>query len=173
MKVCFVLLIATITAATGCRSTSSSVTETAATTSLSQGALEFMDVVAAGVTRDGPIAWKSYLGTDSTFYMISEGRLVFDGGAVARTSIDELTRTVERIELRWGAPIRVDPVSNTRVLISAAYYERIVMRSGVTTNEQGWMTGLVERRPDGWTFLNLHWSVVPDSKRHSDGGTAR
>lgn len=173
MKMLFALLIATITASTGCRGTSTSVSETAAASQISQGALEFMDVVAAGVSRDGPIAWKRYLGTDPAFYMVSEGRLVFDGGEVARRSIDDLTRTIERIELRWGEPIRVDPQSSTRVLISAAYFERIVTRSGVTTNEQGWMTGLAERRPEGWSFLNLHWSVVPDQSSRRGEGVAR
>lgn len=164
MKVLHACLIVAITAATSCRSTSPPVANPAPTNPITQGAIEFMNGVAVGVSRDGPIAWKRYFAAEPDFYMISEGRLVFDGGDNAHKSIDDLTRTVERIELRWGEPIRVDPVTSTRVLISAAYYERIVMRSGTTTDEQGWMTGLAEPGPEGWRFLNLHWSVVPDPK---------
>lgn len=162
MKVLGAWLIVAITASTSCRSTPPSVADPAPAYPISQGALEFMNGVAVGVTRDGPIAWKRYFAADPSFYMVSEGRLVFEGGDVARRSIDDLTRTVERIELRWGEPIRVDLMTSTRVLISAAYYERIVRRSGTTTDEQGWMTGLAEQGPEGWRFLNLHWSVVPD-----------
>lgn len=164
MKVLHACLIVAITASTSCRSTSTSVADPAPPHPISQGALEFMNGVAVGVSRDGPIAWKRYFAAEPAFYMVSEGRLVFDGGDVARKGIDDLTRTVERIELRWGEPIRVDLLTSTRVLISAAYYERIVRRSGNTTYEEGWMTGLAEQGPEGWRFLNLHWSVVPDRK---------
>lgn len=120
-----------------------------------------MNDVAVDVTRDGPIAWKHYFASGPAFYMASEGRLVFDGGEAARKGIDELTRTVERIELRWGEPIRAEALTRSRALVSAAYYERIVSRSGTTTDEEGWLTGVAEEGPEGWKFLSLHWSVAP------------
>lgn len=123
-----------------------------------------MKSVAVGVTRDGPIAWKRYFASGPAFHMASEGRLVFDGGEAARKGIDELTLTVERIELRWGEPIRAQALTRARALISAPYYERIVSRSGTVTDEQGWLTGLAEDGPEGWRFLSLHWSVAPQQK---------
>lgn len=165
LNVLHACLIVAVTASTGCRSTPSSVAhDPPAASPVSGEALAFMNDVALGVTRDGPIAWKRYFASGPEFYMASEGRLVFDGGEAARKAIDELTRTVERIELRWGEPIRADALTATRVLISAPYYERIVSRSGTTTDEQGWLTGLAEEGPEGWRFLNLHWSVAPQRK---------
>lgn len=167
LHACFIFAVVV---STGCRGTSQSVpapspsapaSAPAPADSIVQGARGFLRDVAEGVTRDGPIAWKRYFSAAPEFYMVSEGQLVFDGGEAAGRGIDELTRVIERIELRWGEPIRVDPLTGTKVLLSAAYFERIVPRSGPAIDEQGWMTGVAERGPKGWRFVNLHWSVLP------------
>lgn len=152
-----------VIASTGCGKPSSGESDRPGTSLTSPAALAFMKEVAAGVTRDGPIAWKRYFATGPEFYMASEGQLAFDGGDAAGIAIDGLTRTIDRIELRWGDSIRTEALTPTRALISSAYYERIVYRSGTTTDEQGWLTGLAEERPEGWRFLNLHWSVAPQA----------
>lgn len=43
--------------------------------------------------------------------MVAEGRLVFPQRDAARKAIEDLTRSIKQIELRWGEPLRVDPLA--------------------------------------------------------------
>src|SRR5256885_703116 len=63
---------------------------------------QFAQDVAHDVTREGPAAWRRYFSPGPTFFMASDGQLVFSNAASAARGIDDLTRTLRSIELRWG-----------------------------------------------------------------------
>lgn len=120
----------------------------------------FMETLAREVTRDGPAAWRRQFAADTAFFMASEGRLVFSSAAAAGKGIDELTRVIAHIELRWGADVRVDPVGPGLAMVGAPYTEMRVDTAGHRVDEMGYFTGLAEHRAEGWRFRDAHWSVV-------------
>src|SRR5229473_7814310 len=73
----------------------------------------FAASVADDVTRRGPLAWRDHFADTPSFFMASEGHLVFANGDAAMRGIKELPRTFAHIELRWGDPVLVDPLSPT------------------------------------------------------------
>ena len=91
--------------------------------------------------------------------MASDGHLVFHGDAAVR-GIEELSRTIPQIELRWGDSVRVDPLTPTLAMLATPYYELQVDPAGHRVEETGYFTGLVELGPGGWKFRNAHWSTV-------------
>ena len=120
----------------------------------------FMETLAREVTRDGPAAWRRQFATDTAFFMASEGRLVFSSAAAAGRGIDELTRVIAHIELRWGGDVRVDPLGPGLAMVGASYTEMRVDTAGHRVDEMGYFTGLAEHRAEGWRFRDAHWSVV-------------
>lgn len=120
----------------------------------------FMARVSAGVTASGPAAWRSFFVDDSTFFMASEGRLVFASSAAATVAIEQLKQLISRIELHWGDSLRVDPLTPALAVVAAPYREVRVDQQGHQTEERGYFTGLAERRPDGWKLRDAHWSVL-------------
>lgn len=119
----------------------------------------FASTVARNVTRRGPAAWRDYFVDSSEFFMASDGHLVFHGDAAVR-GIEELSRTIPQIELRWGDSVRVDPLTPTLAMLATPYYELQVDPAGHRVEETGYFTGLVELGPGGWKFRNAHWSTV-------------
>jgi hypothetical protein len=119
----------------------------------------FVAQVAAGISRDGPAAWRRYF-TDSAFFMASEGQVVFPSSVAATAGIEELTRVVRRIELRWGDSVRVDPLVPGYAMVGAPYHEVRVDTAGHRVEETGYFTGLAEHRAAGWQFRDAHWSVL-------------
>jgi ketosteroid isomerase-like protein len=106
--------------------------DAASSAGVAESVRAFMETVAREVTRDGPAAWRRQFADDAAFFMAAEGRLVFPSAEAAANGIDELTRVIAHIELRWGNDVRVDPLG----------------------------PGLAEHRAAGWRFRDAHWSVV-------------
>jgi ketosteroid isomerase-like protein len=120
----------------------------------------FMETVAREVTRDGPAAWRRQFADDAAFFMAAEGRLVFPSAEAAANGIDELTRVIAHIELRWGNDVRVDPLGPGLAMVGASYTEVRADTAGHRVEEAGFFTGLAEHRAVGWRFRDAHWSVV-------------
>jgi len=120
----------------------------------------FMETVARDVTRDGPAAWRRQFADDAAFFMAAEGRLVFPSAESAANGIDQLTRVIAHIELRWGNDVRVDPLGPGLAMVGASYTEVRADTAGHRVEEAGFFTGLAEHRAAGWRFRDAHWSVV-------------
>lgn len=120
----------------------------------------FAESVALGVTTGGPAAWRAYFAAEPAFFMASEGRLVFPNSDSAARAITTLTHLIAHIELRWGEPLRIDPLAPGVALLATPYHELRIDAEGRRAEEDGFLTAIVEHRPGGWQFRNAHWSVV-------------
>jgi hypothetical protein len=120
----------------------------------------FAIAVAEGVTRQGPAAWRAFFADTPEFFMASEGWLVFASADAASRGIDELTKVIKQIELRWGEPLRIEPITSTLAMVAAPYHEVLTDSAGRRVEEDGYFTGLAELGATGWRFRNAHWSVV-------------
>jgi len=146
---------------TGCSRprTSSSFTsdEAAATTNAVRA---FANGVADDVTRRGPLAWSDHFENTPNFFMASNGQLAFANGEAAMRGIKDVPKFITHLELRWGDPMLVDPLTPTLAMIAAPYHEIQFDPAGHRVEENGYFTGLAELGPAGWKFRNAHWSVT-------------
>jgi hypothetical protein len=92
--------------------------------------------------------------------MASEGKLVFPNRQAATRAIGELTQTIQHIELTWGDDLRVDPLTAEFAVVASSWHEVQSDKDGHKTTEDGFFTGLAERRNGQWQFRNAHWSVA-------------
>ena len=120
----------------------------------------FAALVSRDVTQEGPPAWDKHLEDSPAFFMASEGKLVFPDRQAARTGIGEFTRTIQRIELKWGDDLRVDPLTPEFAIVASSWHEVWSDKEGHQTTENGFFTGLAERHNGQWQFRNAHWSVA-------------
>jgi hypothetical protein len=120
----------------------------------------FVATVADDVTKQGPAAWRTHFADNSAFFMAAEGHLVFANNDEATRGIQKLTNTIAHLELRWGEPLLVDPLTSTLVMVGMPYYEVRIDTAGQRVDELGYFTGLAELGSAGWKFRNAHWSIV-------------
>jgi hypothetical protein len=120
----------------------------------------FAEAVAHGVTQEGPAAWRKYLSDAPSFFLASEGRMVFANGAAATAGIQDLVLTIKHIELQWGDDLRVDPLTPDFAVVASSYREVRVDPAGKRIEETGFFTGTAEHRDGRWQFRNAHWSVI-------------
>lgn len=120
---------------------------------------EFAATVAHDVTQDGPAAWRKHFSESPTFFMASDGRLQFANSASAIAGIQELTRAITHIELKWS-DVRVDPLTPELAGMGAGWHEVMEMSDGKRAESGGYFTGIAERRNGRWQFRNAHWSVA-------------
>jgi hypothetical protein len=121
---------------------------------------EFAAMAAHDVTQDGPAAWRKHFSGSPTFFMAVEGKLQFADSASAAAGIQELTRTMMHLELKWS-DVRVDPLTPELAGMGARWNEAIEMTDGKRVDSGGYFTGIAERRNGHWQFRNAHWSVAP------------
>jgi hypothetical protein len=120
---------------------------------------EFMAMVAHDVTQDGPAAWRKHFSDGPAFFMAVDGRLQFPDSASATTGIQEVTRTIKHIELKWR-DVRVDPLTPGLAGIGAGWHEVTDLADGKRLETDGYFTGLAEQRNARWQFRNAHWSTA-------------
>ncbi|HWX41626.1 MAG TPA: hypothetical protein VN345_10800 [Blastocatellia bacterium] len=120
----------------------------------------FAGAVANDVTARGPLAWRDHFAETPSFFMAADGQLVFANSDAATRGIKELPRRIAHIELRWGDPVLVDPLTTALAMMAAPYHEVEVDPAGHRVESSGYLTGLVELGPAGWKFRNAHWSVA-------------
>jgi hypothetical protein len=119
-----------------------------------------MATVAHDVSQRGPAAWRAYFADGPTFFMAAEGRLVFPSSDSATRGIESLTHILSRIELRWGDPLRIDPLGPGLATVGGQYHEVQVDMHGRRMEEEGFFTGVAEHGRSGWQFRDAHWSVL-------------
>jgi hypothetical protein len=124
------------------------------------GVRAFAANVADDVTRRGPLAWRDHFADTPSFFMAADGRLVFANSDAATRGIMELPRSIAHIELRWGDPVFVDPLTPTLAMMGAPYHEVQIDPAGHRVEANGYFTGLAELGSAGWKFRNAHWSVA-------------
>ena len=130
-------------------------------TSIDTGVRAFMQTVAQGVSQNGPSAWRTYFADSPSFFMASDGRLVYADSAAATAGIHDLAASIKQIQLTWGDDLRVDPLAPNLAVAAATYHELLVDTSGKTVNETGYFTGTAEFQGGHWQFRDAHWSAVP------------
>jgi hypothetical protein len=151
------LLLATI-AFTGCQSNHALTSAQAA--AVQDGVRAFTKTVAHDITQEGPSAWRRHFADSPSFFMASEGHLVFANSAAVTAGIPDVARTYKRIELRWGDDLRVDPLTPDLAVVATSYHEVQEKAAGVRVNETGFFTGIAEHQGGRWQFRNAHWSVA-------------
>lgn len=125
----------------------------------------FLAAMADDITKRGPAAWRTHFADTSNFYMAAEGQMIFADSPAATKGIKDLTGVLSRLDLKWGEPMRIEPLSATVAAVAMPYHEVLVHTSGKTVVEDGYFTGLVELGPSGWKVRNAHWSVKPPPDR--------
>ena len=125
-----------------------------------QDVRRFASTVARDVTQKGPAAWQKHFADGPSFFMASEGRLQFPNRQSAAHGIDDLTHTIQHIELIWGGDLRVDPLTADFAVVASSWHEVVRDKQGHQATESGFFTGLAERRNSQWQFRNTHWSVA-------------
>lgn len=129
-------------------------------TAVDQAVRAFIQTVAHDITKDGPAAWRKHFSDSPSFFMASEGQLVFPNSTAATAGIQELARTIKQIDLRWGDDLRVDPLTPDFAVVAASYHELRVSTAGQRVDETGFFTAIAEYRDGRWQFRNAHWSVL-------------
>jgi hypothetical protein len=117
-----------------------------------------MVTVAHDITQEGPAFWRRHFADSPKFFMAADGHLAFPNNAAAMAAIPELVRTFKQIELRWGDDLRVDPLTRDLAAVGTSYHEFRVSPDGNRVNEDGFFTGIAERKDGRWQFRNAHWS---------------
>jgi hypothetical protein len=92
--------------------------------------------------------------------MASEGRLVFANGDAAMRGISDLSGIIAHLELNWGEPMLVDPLTATLAMMAAPSHEVQIDPAGHRVESSGYFTGVAELGPSGRKFRNAHWSVA-------------
>jgi hypothetical protein len=157
MRALTALLIAGALSCSACQPALNPATRTA----VSDGVHQFARDVAHDVTREGPAAWRRYFSPAPSFFMASNGQLVFTSGIAAAHGIDDLTRTLKSIELRWGDDLRVDPLTHDLAVVASSWSEQRTATDGGRVTDRGYFTAVAERHDGHWRFRNAHWSVAP------------
>jgi hypothetical protein len=121
---------------------------------------QFMAHVATDITAKGPAAWSDFFDDSTNFFMVSDGTLVYASGVAAREGIPGLTKVITSIELRWGADLRIQPLSPGLVMVAAPWHEVRVDSAGRKVEDHGYFTAVAEFGHGGWRFRNAHWSVA-------------
>jgi hypothetical protein len=173
MRALIAALIAAVLASSGCERGHGSAgaappsLSPATRAAVTDAVRQFAQDVAHDVTREGPAAWRRYFSPSPSFFMASDGQLVFSSAASAARGIDDLTRTIKSIELRWGDDLRVDPLTPDLAVLASSWAEIIIARDAGRVTARGFFTGVAERRDGRWKFRNAHWSVAAPAPKAS------
>jgi len=121
----------------------------------------FVHRVAEEVTREGPMAWKKEFADRPDFFMASEGQLAFRNSQEATQGIESVAKVTKNMELHWGDDLRIDALTSELAVVGTTWKEVRVDVEGHTVTENGYFTGVVEKRNGQWKFRDAHWSVAP------------
>jgi len=131
---------------------------------LEDSVAQFAGRIPPALAEDGPMAWLQFFDAEPSFFMASDGQLVFPSHDSATAFVARLAETVAAIDLEW-IDFRATPLSPGLAEIATAYRETITDTAGVTSSFGGYMTGVARHTPDGWRLRSLHWSS-PVPPRH-------
>jgi hypothetical protein len=126
----------------------------------------YASAVAHDVTEQGPSAWRRHFTDSPSFFMASGGQLVFPDSATATKGIQDFARTIQHMELQWGADLRIDPLTPELAVMAAPWHEIRVDTTGNRVDESGFFTAIAEYRDGRWQFRNAHWSEACSAPAH-------
>ena len=72
----------------------------------------------------------------------------------------KLTQAIKKIELKWGDPLRVDPLTENLAVMAAPWHEFVTLADGKLLDNSGYFTAVAEKRNGHWQFRNAHWSTT-------------
>jgi len=124
---------------------------------LSDSVRQFAVRIARDLAQEGPAGWLRHFERHPSFFMASDGALVFPDNDSAAAFVDVLARQFAAIDLEW-IDLRVEPVAPGLAVIASSYREAITDTAGATIAFGGYVTGLAHHAADGWRLRNLHWS---------------
>lgn len=120
---------------------------------------QLADSIAFNITKNGPIAWLKYFDHSPAFFMVSDGQLVFpDQQAADKFITGTLVKGISKIDLSWNN-LRVDVLSPDMALMAAGFHEDITDSKGITTQYNGYFTGIAQQTNKGWQLRDAHWSI--------------
>jgi hypothetical protein len=131
----------------------------ASAAAIAESVRTFMGTVAREVTQEGPLAWLKFFDVGPGFFMAVNGQLAFPNAAAAEEGTQSFARTINRIDLRWGDDLRVDPLTAELAVVAASWREIQVDKAEHRIEQAGYFTGLVEYRDGRWRFRDAHWST--------------
>lgn len=117
------------------------------------------------LSRNGPRAWLRYFERSPSFYMASEGKVVFPGYAAAESAMAAFAPTVRAMDLRW-LDLRVEPLGPGAATLRSSFDETITDTGGHVTRFSGYVSGIAVRGDSGWKLRSLHWSLTPADSGH-------
>ena len=122
--------------------------------------VQMMDSVSKNISSDGPKEWLNYFEKAPSFYMASDGKLVFPNYNAATKFInDTLVNIVSTINLKWSN-INVDVLNDKAAAVRAAFSEDINFKQGNIIKFNGYFTAVIDNTSEGNKFRNLHWSII-------------
>lgn len=119
---------------------------------------QFTAAVAHDVSAEGPTAWSKYFSDSPDFFMAVNGKLAFPSGQAAAQEIPKIAGQIKHIGLQWGDDLRLDALTRSLCMVAGSYREEIELTNGAHLTENGYFTGLAEKRNGQWQFRNAHWS---------------
>ena len=119
----------------------------------------FIQAVSRSVTQNGPLAWIKYFDASPAFFMAVNGQMAFPNADDAQDGTRKFAQTIRQIELKWGADLRVDPLTKEFAIVASSWREIQVDTAGHSITVTGYFTGLAEYREGHWQFRNAHWSA--------------
>ena len=121
-----------------------------------------IDGVADDLGRRGPIAWLDHFHYAPSFFMASDGQIVFEDIDAAVTFVESFAPTIEAMSLDW-IDVRVDPLEEGMAVVGASYEESLTDTTGVVNSFSGFFSALAVEAGNGWKLRSLHWSS-PDAE---------
>jgi hypothetical protein len=126
---------------------------------IQQSVRAFAATVSRDITQEGPAAWRKHFADTDAFFMAVDGHLEYADSAAATAGIQNVTRTIKQIELRWGDDLRVDPLAPGLASLGTSWHEVMVGVDGGRVEASGYFTGVAEQREGRWQFRHAHWSL--------------
>ena len=133
--------------------------------SLNQGVRELTARIPQDLAREGPKAWLRHFRRSPSFFMASDGRLLFPDNSTADSFIADLATQIRALDLQWK-DIRIDSLAPGLALIAAAFEEGITDTAGQTQRIEGYFTAVAERTDSGWQLRSAHWSLATGTGQH-------
>ena len=122
--------------------------------------IQMMDSVSQNISSNGPKAWLNYFENTPSFFMASDGKLVFpDYNTATKFINDTLVNIISSINLKWSN-INIDILNDKAVAARAGFHEDIKFKQGNIAKIDGYFTAVIDNTSAGYKFRNLHWSII-------------
>ncbi|MDA1263595.1 MAG: nuclear transport factor 2 family protein [Planctomycetota bacterium] len=128
------------------------------TTDVEAGVHDLAERISADLAARGPEAWLEHFVDDDTFFMASEGRLLFEDRAALEAAMDTFDPQVLRMRLIWKGP-QVEVLGPEIAILHSDYEEVIEQRDGTLMHYQGYFTSVALRVGAHWKLQSAHWSA--------------